>query len=89
VIDRVVLREVRCLSWDEESYEFLYGMDEGKGFESMQVCKRSYSERWGEIGPVERKSTLTMIRELPRDEFEDMWPFEWDDLEKAIEKYGG
>jgi hypothetical protein len=30
-----------------------------------------------------------MIRELPRDEFEDMWPFEWDDLEKAIEKYGG
>jgi hypothetical protein len=44
VIDRVVLREVVCRSWDEESYELLYNVDEGRGFESMQVCRRTYSE---------------------------------------------
>jgi hypothetical protein len=37
MIDRVALREVRCLSWDEEGYELLYNADEGKEFESMQI----------------------------------------------------
>jgi len=26
---RVVLREMRCLSWDEERYEINHGVDEG------------------------------------------------------------
>jgi hypothetical protein len=65
VIDRAILKEVRCLSWDE-----------GNEVESMQVRKRTYSERWGGIGPVEKKSFLTMLRELLEEDLEDLWPFE-------------
>jgi hypothetical protein len=65
VIDRVVLREVVCRSWDEESYELLYNVDEGRGFESMQVCRRTYSESVDAIGPTERKDILMVTRELP------------------------
>jgi hypothetical protein len=73
---------------DEEAYELLYNMDEGKGFESMQVCKRTYSESVGAIGPSERKDILMVTRELPREELDRLWPFELDDLEKVVEKYG-
>jgi hypothetical protein len=47
----------------------LYNVDEWKGFESMQVCKRAYSESVGTIGPSERKDILIVTRELPSDEF--------------------
>jgi hypothetical protein len=30
-----------------------------------------------------------MTRELSEENFEDLWPFEWSRLEKAIEEYGG
>lgn len=30
-----------------------------------------------------------VIRELPGEELENLWPFELCDLEKVIEKYGG
>jgi hypothetical protein len=35
ILDRIVLREVVCKSWDKENYELPYNVDEGKGFESM------------------------------------------------------
>jgi hypothetical protein len=88
ILDRIVLREVVCRSWGEESYELLYNVDEGKGFESMQVCKRAYLEMVGAIGPSEKKDILMVIRELPREELDKLWPFELDDLGKVIEKYG-
>jgi hypothetical protein len=31
ILDRIVLREVVCRSWDEEAYELLYNVDEGEG----------------------------------------------------------
>jgi hypothetical protein len=30
VIDRVFLKKVKCLSWDEEGYKFLYDVNEGE-----------------------------------------------------------
>jgi hypothetical protein len=36
ILDRIILREVRCLSWDEESYKLLYGVDEGNG---LRACR--------------------------------------------------
>jgi hypothetical protein len=36
ILDRIVLREVVCRSWDEETYELLYNVDEGRG---LRVCK--------------------------------------------------
>jgi hypothetical protein len=44
ILDRIVLREVVCRSWDEESYELLYNVDEGRGFESMQ--EDLFGEGW-------------------------------------------
>jgi hypothetical protein len=52
----------------------------------MQVCKRAYSESVGVIGPSERKDILMVIRELPREELDSLWPFKLDDLEKVVEK---
>jgi hypothetical protein len=57
---------------DEEAYELLYNVDEWKGFESMQVCKRIYSEMVGMIGPSERKDILMVIRGLLREELDKL-----------------
>jgi hypothetical protein len=47
-------------------------VDEWKGFESMQVCKRIYSEMVGMIGPSERKDILMVIRGLLREELDKL-----------------
>jgi len=31
IVERIVLREVRFLSWDEKRYEINYGVDKGNG----------------------------------------------------------
>jgi hypothetical protein len=53
------------------------------------VCKRIYLESVGAIGPSERKDILMVIRELPREGIDSLWPFELNDLEKVVEMYGG
>jgi hypothetical protein len=55
---------------------------------ALRVCKRTYSERVGMIGPSEKKDILMVIRGLLREELDKLWSFELDDLEKVIERYG-
>jgi hypothetical protein len=69
-------------------HELPYNVDEGKGFESIQLCKKTYSESIEAIGSSERRDIVMVIRELPGEELENLWPFELCDLEKVIEKYG-
>ena len=62
IIDRIVLREVVCRGRDEESYELLYNVDEGKRFENMWVCKKTYSESVRAIDPSKKRDILMVIR---------------------------
>jgi hypothetical protein len=38
-------------------------------------------------GPVEKKSSLIIARELLEEDPENPWPFEWGTLEKDVEEY--
>jgi hypothetical protein len=67
IIDRVVLREVVCQSWDEEATSSYITWIRGR---VLRVCRRTYSESIGAIGPSERKNILMVTRELPREELD-------------------
>lgn len=45
-----------------------------KGFENIQVCESTYPEV-GAISPSKKRDILMMIRGLPREELDKLWPF--------------